>query len=72
MFEVGLDLHQSCIQVSKISFRYNMASGSSEDRQLFKKVKFNYAVFDEGHMLKNMASVRYRGLMKIMVNTASL
>ena len=35
---------------------------------MFKKVKFNYAVFDEGHMLKNMASIRYRGLMKIMVD----
>ena len=44
-----------------------MASGSNEDRALFKKLKFNYAVFDEGHMLKNMSSMRYQSLMKIRV-----
>ena len=44
-----------------------MASGSNEDRALFKKLKFNYAIFDEGHMLKNMSSMRYQSLMKIRV-----
>ncbi|GAB1607804.1 SWI/SNF-related matrix-associated actin-dependent regulator of chromatin subfamily A containing DEAD/H box 1-like [Argonauta hians] len=44
---------------------YNMATGSIEDRVLFKKTQFHYAVFDEGHMLKNMASLRYQNLMKI-------
>ncbi|XP_056013599.1 SWI/SNF-related matrix-associated actin-dependent regulator of chromatin subfamily A containing DEAD/H box 1-like isoform X2 [Ostrea edulis] len=44
---------------------YNMATGSVEDRALFKKVEFHYAIFDEGHMLKNMSSLRYQNLMKI-------
>lgn len=44
---------------------YNMASGSSEDRVLFKKLRYHYAVFDEGHMLKNMTSIRYQSLLKI-------
>ena len=48
-------------------FRYNMASGSVEDRALFKKYQFHYSVFDEGHMLKNMTSMRYQSLMKIKV-----
>ena len=32
---------------------------------LFKKMEFHYVVFDEAHMLKNMASQRYEQLMKI-------
>ena len=38
---------------------------SPEDRVLFKKMEFHYVVFDEAHMLKNMASQRYEQLMKI-------
>ena len=45
-----------------------MATGSTEDRSLFKKGYFSYAVFDEGHMLKNMSSLRYQNLMKIRVS----
>ncbi|XP_025099319.1 SWI/SNF-related matrix-associated actin-dependent regulator of chromatin subfamily A containing DEAD/H box 1B-like isoform X2 [Pomacea canaliculata] len=44
---------------------YNMATGGVEDRSLFKKFSFHYAVFDEGHMLKNMSSLRFQNLMKI-------
>ncbi|XP_069124027.1 SWI/SNF-related matrix-associated actin-dependent regulator of chromatin subfamily A containing DEAD/H box 1 homolog [Argopecten irradians] len=44
---------------------YNMATGSVEDRALFKKFEFHYSIFDEGHMLKNMSSLRYQNLMKI-------
>lgn len=43
---------------------YNMAQ-SPEDRKLFKKIKFNYIIFDEAHMLKNMKSGRYQSLVKI-------
>lgn len=49
------------------SDRYNCAISSSDDRSLFRKVKLNYAIFDEGHMLKNMSSVRYQQLMRINV-----
>uniref|UniRef100_A0A8C7LIB9 SNF2 related chromatin remodeling ATPase with DExD box 1b n=1 Tax=Oncorhynchus kisutch TaxID=8019 RepID=A0A8C7LIB9_ONCKI len=38
-------------------------------RSLFRKLKLEYAVFDEGHMLKNMSSLRYRHLMAINVST---
>lgn len=48
--------------------RYNMATGNAEDRSLFKKFEFHYAVFDEGHLLKNMSSQRYQGLMRIAVS----
>lgn len=45
-----------------------MATGGVEDRTLFKKFQFHYAVFDEGHMLKNMSSLRFQNLMKISVS----
>ena len=51
--------------------RYTMATGGVEDRVLFKKTKFHYAIFDEGHMLKNMSSLRFQNLMKIRVSYPS-
>ena len=48
-----------------------MATGSIEDRSLFKKFSFHYAVFDEGHLLKNMSSLRYQNLMRISVSGSS-
>ncbi|XP_036382746.1 SWI/SNF-related matrix-associated actin-dependent regulator of chromatin subfamily A containing DEAD/H box 1B-like [Megalops cyprinoides] len=44
---------------------YNMAIGNESDRSLFRNLKMQCAVFDEGHMLKNMNSLRYRHLMAI-------
>lgn len=52
-------------QFNVILTTYNMATGSIEDRSLFKKFNFHYAVFDEGHLLKNMSSLRYQNLMRI-------
>lgn len=47
---------------------YNMATGSVEDRALFKKFFFHFAIFDEGHLLKNMSSLRYQNLMRIQAH----
>lgn len=49
-------------------FRYNLAIGNDSDRSLFRKLPLKYAIFDEGHMLKNMNSLRYRHLMAINVS----
>ena len=43
---------------------YNVAQ-NPDDRKLFKKIRFEYLIFDEAHMLKNMKSARYQGLIKI-------
>lgn len=43
---------------------YDVAS-KPEDRKLFKKIKLEYIIFDEAHMLKNMKSSRYQNLIKI-------
>lgn len=45
-----------------------MVTTSTEDRALFKKLRFHSVVLDEAHMLKNMASQRYENLMKIKVS----
>uniref|UniRef100_A0A8C7J0L0 DNA helicase n=1 Tax=Oncorhynchus kisutch TaxID=8019 RepID=A0A8C7J0L0_ONCKI len=50
---------------SPLSSNYNLAIGNDSDRSLFRKLRLKYAVFDEGHMLKNMNSLRYRHLMAI-------
>ncbi|NXA36461.1 SMRCD regulator, partial [Eudromia elegans] len=42
---------------------YNCAISSLDDRKLFRRLKLNYAIFDEGHMLKNMNAMRYQYLM---------
>lgn len=52
---------------SNFFFRYNMVTSSAEDRSFFKRLEFNYVVFDEAHMLKNMSSQRYTNLMRIKV-----
>ena len=44
---------------------YNMVISSPEDRVLFRKIDFHYVVYDEAHMLKNMATSRYENLMRV-------
>ncbi|ESO84241.1 hypothetical protein LOTGIDRAFT_61963, partial [Lottia gigantea] len=58
-------LYSDTVEYNVILTTYNMATGSVEDRSLFKKMEFQYAVFDEGHMLKNMSSLRFQNLMRI-------
>lgn len=44
---------------------YNMISGSKDDRSFLRKMKFKYMILDEGHMVKNVSSQRYKHLMSI-------
>ncbi|VDO00778.1 unnamed protein product [Rodentolepis nana] len=41
---------------------YSTATSTLEDRALMKRVEFQYGIFDEAHMLKNMTSQRYKTL----------
>ncbi|KAM6944290.1 SWI/SNF-related matrix-associated actin-dependent regulator of chromatin subfamily A containing DEAD/H box 1A isoform 2-T2 [Lycodopsis pacificus] len=59
------DLLNGDVDCNVIVTTYNMAIGNNSDRSLFRKLPLKYAVFDEGHMLKNMNSLRYRHLMAI-------
>lgn len=60
-----MDIHNKVVDFNVIVTTYNSAISSPEDRSLFRRMKLNYAIFDEGHMLKNMGSVRYQHLMTI-------
>ncbi|KAG5835158.1 SWI/SNF-related matrix-associated actin-dependent regulator of chromatin subfamily A containing DEAD/H box 1B-like isoform X1 [Anguilla anguilla] len=53
------------VEYNVIMSTYNLTIGTDSDRSLFRKLELKYAVFDEGHMLKNMNSLRYRHLMAI-------
>uniref|UniRef100_A0A8B9V153 SWI/SNF-related matrix-associated actin-dependent regulator of chromatin subfamily A containing DEAD/H box 1 n=1 Tax=Anas zonorhyncha TaxID=75864 RepID=A0A8B9V153_9AVES len=62
------EVHLWCPELNVLFYygeEYNCAISSSDDRGLFRRLKLNYAIFDEGHMLKNMSSVRYQHLMTI-------
>ncbi|KAM6965442.1 SWI/SNF-related matrix-associated actin-dependent regulator of chromatin subfamily A containing DEAD/H box 1A-like [Aplochiton taeniatus] len=59
------DILSGEVDFNVIVSTYNLAIGNDSDRSLFRKLRLKYAVFDEGHMLKNMNSVRYRHLMAI-------
>ncbi|KAK6312749.1 hypothetical protein J4Q44_G00160960 [Coregonus suidteri] len=59
------DILNNQVDFNVIVSTYNLAIGNDSDRSLFRKLKLKYAVFDEGHMLKNMNSRRYRHLMAV-------
>ncbi|XP_014027981.2 SWI/SNF-related matrix-associated actin-dependent regulator of chromatin subfamily A containing DEAD/H box 1A isoform X1 [Salmo salar] len=59
------DILNNQVDFNVIVSTYNLAIGNDNDRSLFRKLRLKYAVFDEGHMLKNMKSLRYRHLMAI-------
>uniref|UniRef100_A0A4W5QC52 DNA helicase n=1 Tax=Hucho hucho TaxID=62062 RepID=A0A4W5QC52_9TELE len=59
------DILSNQVDFNVIVSTYNLAIGNDSDRSLFRKLRLKYAVFDEGHMLKNMNSLRYRHLMAI-------
>ncbi|KAK6060272.1 protein, SNF2 family [Cooperia oncophora] len=44
---------------------YNMISSKHDDKKFFKNFSIHYVVYDEGHMLKNCGTDRYRNLMKV-------
>ncbi|XP_007257862.2 SWI/SNF-related matrix-associated actin-dependent regulator of chromatin subfamily A containing DEAD/H box 1b isoform X2 [Astyanax mexicanus] len=62
---VRYEILNEMVDYNIIVSTYNLAIGNASDRSLFRKLKLEYAVFDEGHMLKNMSSLRYRHLMAI-------
>lgn len=44
---------------------YHMMGASGEEKKMWRVTQFQYVVFDEAHMLKNMTSQRYENLLKI-------
>lgn len=46
---------------------YALVSSTNEDKAFIKRNKFDYVIFDEAHMLRNMSTIRYQSLIKINV-----
>ncbi|KAG0239520.1 hypothetical protein BGW41_007627 [Actinomortierella wolfii] len=44
---------------------YNIATGNSDERKFLNKRRFKAIILDEGHMVKNCTSARYKSLMSI-------
>lgn len=44
---------------------YHVIGSSNEDKKMFRVSQFDYVVFDEAHMLKNMCTQRYATLLRI-------
>ncbi|EEB13299.1 conserved hypothetical protein [Pediculus humanus corporis] len=44
---------------------YNLITSTSEEKKMFKVLPFNYVIFDEAHMLKNMNTQRFENLMRV-------
>ncbi|KAF4529624.1 hypothetical protein B566_EDAN017070 [Ephemera danica] len=44
---------------------YNLVNSTKDDKGFFRKLDIQYIVYDEAHMLKNMATQRYQALMRI-------
>ncbi|KAI8920544.1 SNF2 family N-terminal domain-containing protein [Entophlyctis helioformis] len=44
---------------------YNLATGSPDDRQFLKRIHIQSLILDEGHMVKNIESNRYKHLMAL-------
>uniref|UniRef100_A0A7I4YDG9 SWI/SNF-related matrix-associated actin-dependent regulator of chromatin subfamily A containing DEAD/H box 1 homolog n=1 Tax=Haemonchus contortus TaxID=6289 RepID=A0A7I4YDG9_HAECO len=44
---------------------YNMISSKHDDKKFFKNFSIHYVIYDEGHMLKNCSTDRYRNLMRV-------
>lgn len=70
--QIRYNIHSKYEEYNVIVTTYNCAISSSDDRSLFRRLKLNYAIFDEGHMLKNMGSIRYQHLMTINANNRLL
>ena len=58
-------MHGHLDNVQLVLSTYNMVISSSDDRALFKKMGFEYVIYDEAHMLKNMGTQRYEQLMRV-------
>lgn len=57
------DILHKFVGFSVIVTTYTCAISNADDRSLFRRLRLHYAIFDEGHMLKNMSSIRYQHLM---------
>ncbi|KAI3644645.1 hypothetical protein MP228_010809 [Amoeboaphelidium protococcarum] len=59
-----LRISTSVLDFTVLVTTYNML-GTSEDRGYLRKIPWTYMVLDEGHLIKNIQSMRYKNLVSI-------
>jgi len=62
--QLRYDIISKSVSYDVIVTTYNMLY-SGDDKKLLTRVRFQYAVFDEAHMLKNMKSNRFKNLFSV-------
>lgn len=62
--QLRYEIISKSVRYDVIITTYNMLY-SGDDKKLLTKVHFQYAVFDEAHMLKNMKSSRFKNLFAV-------
>ncbi|ORX75474.1 hypothetical protein BCR32DRAFT_210263 [Anaeromyces robustus] len=63
--ELRHELRETKESYNIILTTYQLASSQKEDRCFLKHINFKIMILDEGHMMKNMTSLRYKHLMAI-------
>ncbi len=63
----GLNNKKSRNPLNAILTTYSYVSFNKHDQAFFRSIGFEYVVYDEAHVLKNMKSLKYENLMKIKV-----
>jgi SWI/SNF-related matrix-associated actin-dependent regulator 1 of chromatin subfamily A len=64
-YELRHELRNTKNSYNIILTTYQIASNQKEDRAFLKHMNFKIMILDEGHMMKNMTSLRYKHLMTI-------
>lgn len=65
--EIRDDIHKQIKKknLNAILTTYNYVASTDADKAFFRKLKLEYCVFDEAHILRNMKSLKYKALMQI-------
>jgi SWI/SNF-related matrix-associated actin-dependent regulator 1 of chromatin subfamily A len=64
-YEAQDEITENIESINVIVTTYNMATGNKDDRSFLRKLRCVTMILDEGHMVKNMESSRYKHLSRI-------
>ncbi|KND02642.1 uncharacterized protein SPPG_01730 [Spizellomyces punctatus DAOM BR117] len=62
-YEMQESIYNEIDDIDVLVTTYNLATGQRDDRGFLRKLRCKSLILDEGHMVKNMESARYKHLM---------